>query len=224
MPFTGEMNMTEAVVFDYGGVISAFPPPSVREELAALAGVPVEKLNRADRLCRREYDRGRFDAAGYYHYLTEEAGVSAGEETIARMARVDMDSWKNFNPGTLEFMEEIKAKGFRLGILSNMPFDFLGWLKAELPVFPKVDIALFSCELALIKPEKRIYEILAERLGCGFENIVFFDDMRENIDAANALGIRGFVWKNVEEARSELRKLEPKRFGEGRNGSCKDYR
>jgi putative hydrolase of the HAD superfamily len=207
------MNVIEAVIFDYGGVISMSPPPSVREDLAALAGIPVEKLNRADRMCRREYDRGRFDTAGYYHYLAGEAGIHADEETILKMARLDTDSWKNFNPGTLELMEDIKARGFKLGILSNMPFDFLGWLKTELPVFHKVDLALFSCELALIKPEKKIYEILAERLGCNFENIVFFDDMRENIDAANALGIRGFVWKNVEEARSQLQKLEPERFG-----------
>jgi putative hydrolase of the HAD superfamily len=204
--------MIEAVIFDYGGVISTSPPPSVREELAALAGVPVEKLNRADRICRREYDRGRFDTAGYYHYLAGEAGIHVDEETIRQMARVDTDSWKNFNPGTLELMEEIKTRGFKLGILSNMPFDFLDWLKNTLPVFHKADVALFSCELALIKPEKEIYEILAKRLDCGFKNIVFFDDMRENIDAANALGIRGFVWKNAEEARSELQKLEPERF------------
>jgi putative hydrolase of the HAD superfamily len=207
------MSVIEAVIFDYGGVISTSPPPSVRENLAALAGIPVEKLNKADRVCRREYDRGRFDTPGYYHYLAQEAGIHADEETILKMARIDTDSWKNFNPGTLELMEDIKARGFKLGILSNMPFDFLDWLKTELPVFHKVDLALFSCELALIKPENKIYEILAERLGCNFENIVFFDDMRENIDAANALGIRGFVWKNVEEARSELRRLEPKRFG-----------
>ncbi|MDR2305429.1 MAG: HAD family phosphatase [Treponema sp.] len=204
--------MIEAVIFDYGGVISTSPPSSVREDLAALAGIPVEKLNKIDRLCRREYDRGRFDTAGYYRYLAKEAGIHAGEETILQMARIDTDSWKNFNPGTLELMEDIKARGFRLGILSNMPFDFLDWLKIELPVFHKVDLALFSCELALIKPEQKIYEILAERLDCNFENIVFFDDMRENIDAANALGIRGFVWNNAGEARSELQKLEPKRF------------
>ncbi|MDR1445508.1 MAG: HAD family phosphatase [Treponema sp.] len=209
--------MIEAVIFDYGGVISTSPPFSVREDLAALAGIPVEKLNKVDRVCRREYDRGRFDTAGYYRHLAKEAGIRAGEETILKMARIDTDSWKNFNPGTLELMEDVKAKGFTLGILSNMPFDFLDWLKTELPVFHKVDLALFSCELALIKPEKEIYEILAERLGCGFENIVFFDDMRENIDAAKALGIRGFVWKNAEEARSELQKLEPERF-RGRQG------
>jgi putative hydrolase of the HAD superfamily len=106
-------------------------------------------------------------------------------------------------------MRAVKAvPGLTLGILSNMPHDFLALARGTIPGFELPDVGIFSCETGYIKPEEPIYRILLARLGCEPEELVFFDDMPINIDMARSLGIRAFLWKDPETARAELNRLK----------------
>jgi putative hydrolase of the HAD superfamily len=197
-----------AVVFDYGKVICFPPPPEQREKLAALAGVRLETLNDLDGQYRGDLmDRGTFDTRGYYKTILEKTGVFPDDEALQKLAQADWDGWKNLNPGTVKLMREIQKAGFKLGILSNMPHDFLAWGRENIGVFREADVALFSCELGIVKPEPGIYHALIAALGCKAGEVVFFDDVQDNIDQAVSLGINGFVWKDPETARRELERL-----------------
>jgi putative hydrolase of the HAD superfamily len=198
----------KAVVFDYGKVISFPPSPQARRELARMAGISEETLEELDRKHRGEYDRGAFDGKAYFGFLLSQAGVFPGDSALEEIARLDAQSWKRINPGTTALMGDVKKRGFTLGILSNMPHDFLAWARKNIPVFAEADTAVFSCEVNAIKPEPLIYEILRGRLGCEFREIVFFDDMPDNVARARELGIQAFLWNGSEEARGELEKLD----------------
>jgi putative hydrolase of the HAD superfamily len=97
--------------------------------------------------------------------------------------------------------------GLKLGILSNMPHDFLALARESLPIFRKTSVAVFSCEEGAIKPERPMYEKLIAVCGCRPEEIVFFDDVPVNVEAARALGIQAFVWKGAEDSRKRLEGL-----------------
>jgi putative hydrolase of the HAD superfamily len=118
-----------------------------------------------------------------------------------------MDGWKRLNPATVQLMRDIKAAGFFLGILSNMPHDFLSWARKNSPVFSLANVSLFSCEVNLLKPEKAIYQKLLSMLGIEAGELVFFDDNADNIEGARSLGIEAKLWKNPETARQELLSL-----------------
>ncbi|GHV02773.1 phosphatase [Spirochaetia bacterium] len=198
----------KAVVFDFGNVICLQPPPEQREKLAALAGIPVHTLDALDRQHRADlFDRGTLDAKGYYKFILAQAGVFLNDDTLQKLAQADFDSWKNMNPGTEELMREIQRQGFKLGILSNMPRDFLAWGRAHIEVFQNADVGIFSCEFGIIKPEPGIYGALIAALGCKAEEVVFFDDVQDNIDKAVDLGIHGFIWKDPETARKDMRSV-----------------
>jgi putative hydrolase of the HAD superfamily len=194
----------KAVIFDYGGVICFPPSPEAVAEVARLAGLPVETLAELNRKYRGEYDRGRYNSGDYYQFMLSQAGIALDFERCKQIGEADMNCWKRMNPATVQLMRDIKAAGFIMGILSNMPHDFLVWARQHIPVFTEADPALFSCDFNLIKPEPAIFEKLRERCGCAFAEIVFFDDMPDNIAAAKALGIQGFVWEGAEAARKAL--------------------
>jgi putative hydrolase of the HAD superfamily len=199
----------QAVVFDFGNVISFPPPPEVREEISVMTGLPAETLAELDRKHRSEYDRGTFDGKGYYKSLLAGAGVFPDDPALEKIAGLDQGGWKHINAGTVELMRDIKKAGFILGILSNMPHDFLAWGRANIPVFTEADTAVFSCEVNIIKPEAAIYEELKNRIGCDYGEIVFFDDLPDNIEGARELGINGFIWNGPEAARAVLKKIDP---------------
>jgi len=120
---------------------------------------------------------------------------------------IDHSSWRNINSGTVALMEEVKKAGYTLGILSNMPTDFLVWARKNIPVFSLPHVSLFSCEVSLIKPEKAIYNRMLSLLGLEGREVVFFDDTMKNIESARSLGIEAFLWENPETARRVLLSL-----------------
>jgi putative hydrolase of the HAD superfamily len=194
----------KAVVFDYGRVISLDQDPKTMDTLARLAGTGREELEKLIWNQRGDFDRGVLRAADYYRGILSRLGIRAEDETIEKMAEVDLGSWKNVNPLTVKLMEEVKERGYKLGILSNMPREFLAFAREELPVFKLPQTGIFSCELGLIKPEAAIYRALLEALDVRAEETVFFDDMDANIAAAKELNIRAFLWKDPSQARREL--------------------
>jgi putative hydrolase of the HAD superfamily len=200
------MNVT-AVVFDFGKVISLPQDAGFMQTLAAFAGLPAAVMEELLWSYRDEYDRGVITGEEYYRSMLASRGVRPDDALVRQMLRFDLDSWKNLNPGTLRLMEDVKAAGRKLGILSNMPADFLEFARASLPVFSRCDAAVFSCEVGSIKPEAKIYETLLSALGCPPGEVVFFDDTARNVAAAAQTGIRAFLWKDPEAARGELRGL-----------------
>ncbi|MDR2029327.1 MAG: HAD family phosphatase [Treponema sp.] len=196
-----------AVAFDYGGVIAYPPGPEALEELAALAGLDRQTLESLMWRYREDYDRGLVSGKAYYKALLARKGVHPGDGVLEKMAALDSAGWTHINPGTVRLMEDLKGAGLKLGILSNMPHEFLVMARERFPVFKLPQAGIFSCELGLVKPGEAIYRALLSALGCEPGGTVFFDDMPANVDAAVSLGIRAFVWRDVEAARKQLRDL-----------------
>jgi putative hydrolase of the HAD superfamily len=199
----------KAVVFDFGKVISFAPADSVRDEMAALSGLSRRRFDELDRLYRGQYDLGVYTAEEYYRFLLSGAGIFLDEETINRIAETDRRSWSRMNPGTIDLIRAIKKRGLKFGILSNMSHDFLAWCRQNVPVFAEADAAVFSCEAGSIKPEDKIYETMVKALDCGYGEVVFFDDMEENVEKALLLGMRAFVWRDPQAAGEALEKTDP---------------
>jgi putative hydrolase of the HAD superfamily len=201
------MKNITAAAFDFGRVISLPQDENFMKDLGAIAGLPADLMETLVWEYRDDYDRGKLDGEDYYRIMLESRGLKPDRATLKKLLQADLDSWKNVNPGTVRLMEEVKAAGLKLGILSNMPPDFLAFARATLPVFGLPHRAVFSCEAGAVKPEEKIYRVLLAALDCAPEELVFFDDTLRNVDKAAELGIRAFLWRDPETAREELRRL-----------------
>jgi len=197
----------KAVVFDYGNVISLDQDPKTMDELARRVGVEREKFVSTLWSLRGEYDRGTISAKEYFKIVLSALEVSMDEKSIEELIEIDTNSWKNINTDTEALMKEIKAAGYLVGILSNMPGDFLAWARKNLPVFSLPHIGLYSCDVNMVKPEEAIYRKLLSMFGLEADELVFFDDKDENIKGAEAIGIKAILWENSKEARRELLSL-----------------
>jgi putative hydrolase of the HAD superfamily len=198
----------KAVVFDYGGVICFNPTLKAEREVARLSGLPLNTLRKLNRKYRSEYDRGIYDTREYFKFILSAGGTFPDDSGLEIIAQTEMDCYRHLNPDTIQLMRDLKAAGFSLGVFSNMPHDFLAWVRKSIPAIAEADFGVFSCEHNLIKPEKAIYLKLKELSGHEFDEIVFFDDRPDNIAMAKKLGICGFVWEGPQAARETLRKLD----------------
>ena len=197
----------KAVVFDYGGVIAFYQDDSAMKDMAALAGMDAALMHRIYWDNRTIYDQGLVDGLGFFKSILADMGIFADPDLLEKLIVRDVESWSRVNPKSEELVRELKASGLKLGVLSNIVPDFLDRIKDKLPVFDLMDVNVFSCEVGRVKPDKKIYQIILSRLDCRADEVVFFDDLDVNVEAAQALGIHAFLWVNPEEARNELKKL-----------------
>ena len=199
--------MIKIIAFDYGQVITFAQDPKAVERIAQLAGVEKNKFEAVLWKIRSEYDRGTMTVKEYYREVLSGFNVSLDENIIDKMIYIDHESWKNLNPQTMSLMEDVKNAGYLLGILSNMPHDFLAWARQNVPVLSISQINLFSCDVNFIKPEKEIYQKFLSLAGVQGPEVVFFDDKPENVKGARSLGIKAFIWENSGQARRQLLSL-----------------
>ena len=67
--------------------------------------------------------------------------------------------------------------------------------------------AVISGEVGLHKPQPEIYLLAAERLATEPDRCVFVDDLRENCDGAEAVGMTPILHRNSDETVGRLERL-----------------
>lgn len=135
-----------------------------------------------------EYDRGTLTKEQTIDHLMARSGfdrekcTALVDEAIAKQEAV---------LPTERLIEELKAAGYRLFVLSNMSREFIEFLR-HIPVYRHFDGEVVSCEEGVCKPEPEIYRLLLKRYALNPAETLFIDDRRENIEAAERDGIVGF--------------------------------
>lgn len=199
--------MIKALVLDFGNVISEPHDDSVYTRMADRVGLTTEFFSKAFWKYRNEFDGGKIRGKEMYRRVLVDGGVSGTESELDKLAEEliaeDIESWMYVNPGVTEWALSLQKEGYLLGILSNMPHDFLEIAGHTVELFSRADVPVFSCHVGEIKPDPAIYRILIERLGCEASEIVFYDDLEPNIRAARELGIRAHLWTGLEKAKAD---------------------
>ncbi len=116
------------------------------------------------------------------------------------------------NKEIIPFVEAMK-KEYRIAILSNT--CACHWSKVEkissiLTLFPPQNI-FTSFGLRKMKPEKNIYDDVCSSLNVHPNEILFIDDLKENIDGALLAGMHGIIFRDAQQLQADfLALLNPK--------------
>ena len=198
--------MIRALILDYGNVISKANTGDCAVEMEKLTGVSADIFRSVYDKYRFDFDRGVIGGAEMYRRLLDGAGfskIAADTALMQKIARIDLESWRSVHDDVCKWALGVQKAGYKLGILSNMPYEFLDAYEKDIPPFTAADYACFSCRVKLIKPEPEIYKTCLKGLGVTPEESVFFDDVRQNVDAALKLGMNAFVWTNLEQGKKD---------------------
>lgn len=117
-----------------------------------------------------------------------------------------MEHWDEFLrpvPGMLPLVEALRNAGYSLHLLSNAGVRFDRY-HTRFPVFSLMDTIHISARMKLIKPDPRIYRNMLKECALPAEQCLFIDDMAENIDGAQSVGIHGHQFISSEALRRYL--------------------
>ena len=92
---------------------------------------------------------------------------------------------------TIEIINNLKKNNQKICMLSNLRKIDFEWFETQYDI-NNFDKLYLSYEMHLVKPDKDIYEEMIKDLNTEVENIYFFDDNQDNINAAKELGINAY--------------------------------
>lgn len=193
-----------SVVFDYGMVLSEPPISEAQQQLHRITGLSKEEMEGHYWIDRHAYDRGDLSGLQFWHKLVERAGLTLSPEDVEELNHWDARMWTSINPAMLGWHKNLKERGIRTGILSNMGDSVMESILETFAWVQDFDVLIWSFEHRLAKPEAAIYELLLEKLGTAAGETLFLDDKAENIAAAREMGIQGIQFSTVEKLRQDL--------------------
>ena len=103
------------------------------------------------------------------------------------------------------WIKELKERGYKVYILSNWSKPtYEACLDNELDFLPLVDGAVFSFQEHLIKPDKKIFELICDRYNINRYEAVFLDDNISNVISSLEFGLNTIHFKTYNQGRREL--------------------
>ncbi|ADW68576.1 HAD family hydrolase [Granulicella tundricola] len=185
----------EAVLFDYGLVLTGPPDPAAWAEMQHLLALDEATFSHAYWKHRSDYDRGTLNGRGYWSAIGQDVGHVLAAPQIDGLIAADTVLWTQLNQPMVDWALRLQAAGTRTGILSNLGDEMMHGVLAALPWMAGFDHLTFSHHLLLIKPEAAIYQHAASGLCVPAERILFVDDREENIAGAIAAGMQAIRYE-----------------------------
>ena len=106
-------------------------------------------------------------------------------------------------------LARLKENGHRIFVLSNTSPVFYELLKDQLAPLEKIlDGFVLSCNIKAIKPDRKMFEEILRKYQLDPANCVFLDDIADNTNMAESLGIRAYQVKQRSDVVDILKKFE----------------
>ena len=194
----------KGLLVDYGGVLTSNVFDSFRqfcrkEGLAEDAFVELFRSNPDARMELRRVETGEIAEDEFSRRLGGLLGVTENEGLVDRLfagMRPDLPM--------VEAVRRARAAGIRTGLVSNS----LGEGRYDRSTFSELfDGVVISGEVGMHKPQPEIFELGAERAGLPPDACVFVDDLRENCEGAEAVGMTAVLHRGAESTLPRLEEL-----------------
>jgi glucose-1-phosphatase len=192
-----------SIVCDVGGVLVRTEDPGPRRKWEERLSLP------AGDLVKVVFDNPVAQRATVGEATREEVWVEVGRTlsistSDLQQLRLDFFAGDRWDLEFLAYLEALHGT-LRTGILSNAWLgareDQAAWIHPGL-----FDFILYSGEQHCRKPDPAFFHMAVQSAACPPEEVVFIDDFMENVDAADALGIQGLLFRRLTDIRDYVGK------------------
>ncbi len=184
--------MIKNIVFDFGQVLVHFDPHyMVTRYVADPSDAAILEEVLFDRLYWDRLDAGT---------ISDDEVISESKkrlpERLHEVAEQIYYNWIYNIPeidGMRELLCELKSRGYRLFLLSNISTYFASH-EREIPILKLLDGCVYSAMCGYVKPDRRIYEHLTDKFALDPTETLFVDDRAENTEGAKIAGWSAYLF------------------------------
>ncbi len=194
--------MRKAICFDLDGVyFTRAGKAAFHAELVRLTGDDARvshALYLSPEMAR--FTRGQMSEHDFWNYMRSDLQLQLADR-----------SWRTLwaagyapDPQVQDLIHLLHDQRHLICTISNNNPARIQALQERFHFFDDFDVRIFSYEVGAVKPEKRIFQVLIDRLDMTPSDIIYADDNPSRIKGAHDLGITTFVYQGIEHFRQEL--------------------
>ncbi|MEJ2055219.1 MAG: HAD family phosphatase [Calditrichaceae bacterium] len=199
-------NQIKAIIFDLGNVLIHvdFENMLINRADNKLNRSPKEVVEAAyaDELFK-QFCRGDIGPTAFYKRLIKKYSLNMSYAAFE-------ERWCDiFKPveGMSQLLDILRPN-FKIGLLSDTDPIHWRYVSKKYPYLQSIDNPSLSFELGYMKPHPKTYIKAAENVGEPVQNCLFIDDRMVNVDGALKTGMKAVHFENIEQLRSELRRMD----------------
>ena len=199
--------MINTIVFDMGSVLMDFDPKKFVARYSELSDEDREIL------LNEVFEHDTWVKLDFGFYTDEEYAEMVKKNVPERLHQYVTDLVMRWDDpvipmeGTADIVRELKAKGYKMYLLSNAGPRHKEYFK-RVRGSECFDATVVSSYEKMWKPMPEFYQLLLDRYDLAANECLFIDDLQRNTDAADKLGFNTIVFTNAKELRKELEKRE----------------
>jgi putative hydrolase of the HAD superfamily len=201
--------MIEAVIWDFGGVITTSPFEAFAR-FEGERGLPADIIRRTNannpwQNAWAKFERAEVDVETFDQLFAAESlalGAEVRGKDVLPLLSGDLRH---------EMVEALRRVGrrFKTGcITNNLPANGIGSMGGQsiyvAEVMALFDHVLESAKIGLRKPDPRIYQMMIEALGVNPNHCIYLDDLGVNLKPAREMGMTTIKVLNAAQAIAEL--------------------
>ncbi len=103
-----------------------------------------------------------------------------------------------------DYIKTLKKQGYKLYLLTNITEDSYNYINDLININSIFDGGIYSYQEHIIKPDKRIYNLLIDKYNLKRSETIFFDDKDKNVISAINQGISSYVFKSIEDIKNNI--------------------
>jgi putative hydrolase of the HAD superfamily len=194
-----------AIIFDAGGVLLCTRDTERHRQWEQRFGLPTGKLwslfHWSDLAARATI--GLISARELWQQQSTMLGLSAEEQK-----QLEEDYWSGEYVDTelLEFIRSLRPH-YKTALLSNAWSDAREAFSRKYRLDEIMDAIIVSAEEGLAKPDPRIFQLAAERLGVRPDECIFVDDVLDNVAGAQSISMKGVQFISTEQCIADVKSL-----------------
>ncbi len=194
----------KAVFFDLGGVIVHTEFQAPRQLLADRMGMDYDDLSKIvfDSESGIKATMGEVSSQEHWDSVIQRLKRPASELAAIRDEFFAGDI---VDRTLLEYIRSLRGK-YKTGLISNAWSDLRDFIVRE-KFDDAFDKMIISAEVGAAKPGPKIFQIALEQCGVRPKEAVFVDDVAENIEGCEKVGMKGIHFKDAESTLQQLKKI-----------------
>ncbi len=177
------------IMFDMGNVIVEYKPVGY-QLIAEKLNINPEKVKALliNEGMFQKTGRGKIKDIEYLELINREF---EGDLTMVELLSFYAKEVETIIDGIEDVLRDLRSRGYKLSLLSNTFFAHWKYIETT-EMITLFDIVMASHLLGKRKPNREIYQEALLRMNAKPGEVLFIDDLEENIVSAKGLGIRAF--------------------------------
>jgi putative hydrolase of the HAD superfamily len=200
------MSKIKVILSDFDGVmVNRFTESSVNDFCAKYGKTDFtpSDFNKISADAVMGLDVGKKNKEEYFRELIHGLHLKMTvKKMLEYFAEADMRNMRR-NEQFVEWLENVGKRGIVVGVASNVSKDLFERLNngGFYDIFRE---RFFSYKIGATKSEEKFWRYVLDDLAVKPEAIIFIDDNQNNVDAARAAGIRGFLYTNFSQLTKDV--------------------